>query len=291
MEYFIIINNPKSLIYELSQMSIEETISIVKKNIVFIGKEIIDPLSNDPKYAFIGTGFIAEINKIYHIITARHVVLNPNTKQFDDDLIIFFNKKSGNIGSRKIEDIKNRIQVNWITHTNDNIDIAIIPFGFNPDEDDISLIPEDMLLNFNNLRELYDVYYLSYQPNIKIGDKVTPIIRTGTISLLNDDKTLYLDGQVFPGNSGSPVFIKPVPFSFNESGMVIGSNPHNNKLIGLIGEYVPYQDVAYSKQTGRVRVVFEENTGLSKVWSVDLILEIIESDSFKEQIERIPHKK
>jgi predicted oxidoreductase (fatty acid repression mutant protein) len=59
------------------------------------------------------------------------------------------------------------------------------------------------------------------------------------------------------------------------------------KFIGIIGEYVPYREVAISAQTGRARVIFEENTGLSKVWSVDFIKEIIDSDKFKEQLKKI----
>lgn len=59
------------------------------------------------------------------------------------------------------------------------------------------------------------------------------------------------------------------------------------KFIGIVGEYVPYQEVAISNQTGRPRVVFEENTGLSKVWSVPFIKEIIESSAFKQQLGKV----
>jgi len=52
----------------------------------------------------------------------------------------------------------------------------------------------------------------------------------------------------------------------------------------LYQSYVPYQEVAISTQTGRPRVVFEENTGLSRVWSVNFMKEIMESPLFKEQI-------
>ncbi len=61
-------------------------------------------------------------------------------------------------------------------------------------------------------------------------------------------------------------------------------------LIGIIGQSVTYQEVARSTQTGRARVIFEENTGLSKVWSVDFIKEIIDSDKFKEQLDKILDK-
>lgn len=62
------------------------------------------------------------------------------------------------------------------------------------------------------------------------------------------------------------------------------------KFIGIIGEYLPYQEVAISTQTGRKRVVFEENTGLSRVWSVNFIREIVESNTFKQQLDKVVKK-
>ena len=59
------------------------------------------------------------------------------------------------------------------------------------------------------------------------------------------------------------------------------------KFIGIIGEYIPYQEVAISTQTGRPRVVFEENTGLSKVWSITFMRDIVESDVFKQQLDKV----
>jgi len=47
-------------------------------------------------------------------------------------------------------------------------------------------------------------------------------------------------------------------------------------LIGMVSGYVPYQDVAYSLQTKRPRVIFEENTGLAVVVPVDRIAEVVE---------------
>lgn len=62
------------------------------------------------------------------------------------------------------------------------------------------------------------------------------------------------------------------------------------KFIGIIGEYLPYQEVAISTQTGRKRVVFEENTGISRVWSVNFIREIVESNTFKQQLDKVVKK-
>lgn len=153
--------------------------------------------------------------------------------------------------------------------------------------DDILVIPDDAFLSSDNFYEIFDIFFLSYQPGIAIQKKISPIIRTGTISLMNQDNTFYVDAAVFPGNSGSPVFINPSAIRSGEKGFTIGRDTLGGKFIGIIGEYLPYQEVAVSNQTGRPRVVFEENTGLSRVWSVSFIHDIIESKDFKDQLDRI----
>lgn len=206
----------------------------------------------------------------------------------DDRLCAFFNLKGdGGIGTRRIKEIKTRFGVDWIFHNKAEVDIAIIPLGLDPEKDDVKVMPDNLFLASDSLFELYDVFFLSYQPGVKFGAKISPIIRSGTISLINEDNTFYIDASAFPGNSGSPVFLKPSPIRFDGHGISIGGDKLGGKFVGIIGEYIPYQEVAISSQTGRPRVVFEENTGLSKVWSVSFITTILESDAFKSQLERL----
>lgn len=119
------------------------------------------------------------------------------------------------------------------------------------------------------------------------NDRIRPIYRVGTVSLVLPDKTFYIDGAAFPGNSGSPVFVRPEPTGFADSGPPVFPAPNSGKFVGVVGEYLPYQEVAISSQTQRPRVVFEEHTGLSRVWSIDLIEEIINSSSFRTQLMRL----
>ncbi len=72
-----------------------------------------------------------------------------------------------------------------------------------------------------------------------------------------------MDSLVFPGNSGSPVVLKPVAVHLMDNRFTIGQvNPA--LLLGVVFEYVTYSEVAVSTQTGRPRVSFEENSGLAK---------------------------
>lgn len=101
------------------------------------------------------------------------------------------------------------------------------------------------------------------------------ILRSGVIARIHDmlegySSDFIIDAPVFPGNSGGPVIIKP------ELTYITDTKPQKlSRLIGLVKSYIPYQDVAISPQTGRARVIFEENTGLTNVEPVDYIIETI----------------
>ena len=251
-----------------------------KKIITFLGK-ITREGKAEPK----ATGFFIRIGGIIHLITAKHVVTDRETNQPDNEIVAFFNSREGGVIGLPIKDVMEKDGTSWIFHTNSEVDIAIIPFPLNKEKYDVKVIPDDIFLPIESLFELYDVFFLSFQPGTKFETRVAPIIRSGTISRLNDDKTFYIDGAAFPGNSGSPVFLKPSPIRFDEKGISLGGDTLGGKFVGIIGEYIPYEEVAVSVQTGRPRIVFQENTGLSRAWSVNYIKQIIESEQFKSQID------
>lgn len=57
----------------------------------------------------------------------------------------------------------------------------------------------------------------------------------------------------------------------------VGGTPTINKayLLGVVRDYIPYIDTAFSLQTKRPRVTFEENSGLADVIPADYIEETI----------------
>jgi len=266
-----------------------ELIKDIKKTIVFIGK--LTP--NGP--IITATGFLISNKGYFYLVTAKHTIVQKVESKFtgeleDKDLCVFYNTKDGKIKARPINEIKKKFGVEWIFHKDNEVDLTVIPFGFDPTNDDVKTIQNELFLESDHLFEIYDVFFMSYQPGISYKH-VLPIVRTGTISLIQDDKTFYIDASAFPGNSGSPVFLTPSPIRFGEKGVSIGGDKLGGMFIGIIGEYLPYQDVAISTQTGRPRVVFEENTGLSRVWSVSYIQEILKSDLAKEQLKKLLERK
>ncbi len=238
------------------------------------------------------SGFFIDVQGITYLVTAKHVIYDKKTNSLKDhNLCIFTSSKVENtIYLEPIIRIKTKFSVDWIFHENEVVDLAIIPFASDPAKTAVLRIPPDQFAVIDQLFELNDIFFISYQPGIKFENNFNPIIRNGTISIINKDKTFYIDGFAFPGNSGSPVFFKPKGFNYTEKGMEMGFHPLNGKFIGIIGGYITYSDVAVSIQTGRPRIRFEENTGLSIVWSVDYLLEIIESDALKNQITVLKEK-
>lgn len=260
-----------------------KVIDEIKKTVVFLGS-----LNDQQKPRFYGTGFLIQIEGIFHLVTAKHVIFDSQRSELtDSNLIAFFNRKDGQIGGRLISDIKKDFGVDWIFHTKKEVDVAVIPFGLDLAADDVKVIPSKLFLPSNRIFELYDIFFLSYQPGIEPTKQISPVFRNGIVSTKNDDNTFYVDASAFPGNSGSPVFLKPSPIRFDQNRIALGGDPLGGKFIGIIGEYVPYQEVAVSLQTKRPRVVFEENTGLSKVWPVEFINQIFESNNFKQQLSKM----
>jgi len=168
----------------------------------------------------------------------------------------------------------------WKGHYFKKVDVAVIPVNF-------SLFQtEEMQVNFfidtkhtqdtagmksKGFSEGDGIFALGYPVSL-IGDKSNSVIvRGGTIARIRDTfknplEPFLVDTTVFPGNSGGPVINKPEMISIE------GTKPVNDaNLIGIIASYVPYRDFAVSKQTGNVRVIFEENSGLSNIFTVDCI--------------------
>jgi len=264
--------------------SMKNLLTDLKKSVVFIGDIIEEKGAGGKKINLYGTGFLVKIQDIYYLITAKHLVIDPVTRALKDgDMYIFLNAKKGNMNFRKVQDIKKSFKVEWILHGNPEVDIAIIPWPIDLANDDAMVVSEELFTKSDRIFELYDVFFISYQPGIEITSRIAPVLKTGTVSTINSDKSFYINASAFPGNSGSPVFLKPSPLRFDENNISAGGNNLDGTFIGIVGNYITYQEVAVSVQTRRPRIVFEENTGLSKVWPVEFILEILNSDVFKAQ--------
>jgi len=183
-------------------------------------------------------------------------------------------------------------QFEWVRHPNPTIDVAVtgIDLGFLKTRGmRVAYFSSDThAATVSTLRESGvsegDFAYVLGFPLGLVGQKrMAVIVRSGSIARIRDAlhegmDTFLLDASVFPGNSGGPVVSKPETISIE------GTTAENRSmLIGIVLAYVPYRDEAVSRQTGKTRVIFEENSGLAMVHPVDFIDQAID-----EHIRRFP---
>jgi S1-C subfamily serine protease len=116
------------------------------------------------------------------------------------------------------------------------------------------------------------------------------IARRGSIARLSDvfesaATTFLIDSLVFPGNSGGPVISVP-----NLTAIEGTKSQGAAYLVGVVRGYLPYRDVAVSQQTGEVRMITQENSGLAEVIPVDYIDETIRAAKAAESKRLAPPK-
>ena len=131
------------------------------------------------------------------------------------------------------------------------------------------------------LSEGLGIFVMGFPMNLVGQAQDYVIVRQGCIARVRDSletpaaiKTFLIDSFAFPGNSGSPVVVRPeVP----EAQFPGEKAPIKTAyLLGLVRSYLPYTDMAISPQTKHLRVTFEENSGLTEVIPAEYIDEAIE---------------
>jgi hypothetical protein len=146
---------------------------------------------------------------------------------------------------------------------------------------EITPLPSDLLPTEDDLRKWHvsegdDVLALVYSPNISSERPSEALVRQGVISEFRErDDTFLVSLLIFPGNSGAPLFLKRSALHFDfDSGAEFGAvNPLY--LMGVLTQYISYQELAISPQTKRPRVMFEENSGIARVVSSGRIRELL----------------
>jgi hypothetical protein len=121
-----------------------------------------------------------------------------------------------------------------------------------------------------------DVLALMFYPNAAPDRPSSPIVRQGVIAEAEEQtNTLLLSLTVFPGNSGAPVVLRPTAIHWGQGTALSLGVVNPPLLLGVVIEYVPYDEPAISPQTKRVRVMFEENSGLTLIVRSERISELM----------------
>lgn len=221
-----------------------------------------------------------------YLITNKHVV------DGFDNILLRFNSKDGS----GVKDMPCTLRVGKIEcfsrHPSESVDIVACKLhGGNVqsvanlswfDIDDNALTLSQM--QSSGVDEGCFVYAIGFPMGLVSDSIKSPIVRLGCISRIEDafggigDSSYYVDAQTFPGNSGGPIVSRP------ELASVAGTN-HNARanLIGILNSYVPYVDSLVSQQTGEIVMVHRENSGLTKVFPVDRIKEVVDIEEHRAQ--------
>lgn len=252
--------------------------------------------------SWIGTGFLfgmlsvkrenedEQVERKYHVflVTNKHVLNNQK------NIFLRFNPQSGQSATDfPATLIDGKGDPLWTGHPIKEVDVAVLSininmidsagmkFGIFTSDNDILLKKQ---LMENEVSEGDFIYVLGFPMGLMPSDRQHVIVRSGIIARIRDlyeerSSSFTVDSLVFPGNSGGPVVYKPEIVSIQGTKTL-----KRAALIGIVKSYIPYQDVAISQQTQRPRIIFEENSGLANVETVDKILETIEADKVKRNV-------
>lgn len=230
----------------------------MKKTIVMIGEPRSNMLSARP----VGSGTLIRNENRFFVITVKHVI-----KTISDPLIIF-NDVKGRIKGYRTSYLKSELGSEWKYHHDNEVDLAAIRFGYEEGDDDVRIIPSDMFIEFKDIIDGEDVFFMGFPLGLTNLNMITPAVRQGCVSLkLNSEtkigeiryapKTIIIDGQVSRGNSGSPVFRKSAP-------------SRTPILFGIVTSHI--ESIILDLHGNPIA---KENSGLGIVSSADHIIDLI----------------
>ncbi len=261
--------------------------------VVFIGIDEHGP------FVPLGTGFLGYVTTdgflFQQIVTARHVIEPIEAKR----ICIRINTRDGRVEHTYT------LKSDWEFHPDEKVDIAVCPSHTPPERYDVAHIHLE--------RELVTPELIT-EETIGVGDDIfmagmftrhlgeqrnRPIVRTGTIAAMADEKVSTSRGMVdaylvearsIAGLSGSPVFVHMAPLRVLPGGQVSASKGRIHYFLGVMqGHYVTKDptDVA----SPDVEVPGDMSTGIGVVVPGEKVLEVVNLDKFKSQREAIVAKK
>lgn len=263
------------------------------ENILFTTVRIEASLPNNSTST--GTGFVFNYvrnDKQYlFIVTNKHVIKNSIKGK------LTFNQSDGEkpiLGKVFTIDYSN-FESQWIGHSQDDVDVAIMPFG--PVYNELSnkgvqiffksitpdLIPSDKLLR-EDIDAVEDIVFVGYPNDIYDRRNLLPVVRRGItatpVSIDFEGKPAFLiDASIFPGSSGSPVFLCNIgSYSPKGKGLIAGSRIF---FLGIVASVFTRKDLNTIElidiPTGKIPVVATtQMLDLGIVYKSIVIKELIE---------------
>ena len=214
-----------------------------------------------------------------YLVTNRHVL-------FENDVLFLRCNPAANAPAKDYPLVlHDQGRPVWFGHPDPSVDVGVVPIKIQKlraDGMQVAYFADDRdvagteKLRSSGVSEGDHVYVLGFPMGMVGGSRNSVIVRGGVLARVRDvfddpQAPFLVDAFVFPGNSGGPVVSQPEIMS------IVGTKSSPKAyLIGICFGNISYRDVAISTRTGRQRVLFEDNSGLANVHSVDCVQQCIQ---------------
>lgn len=244
--------------------------------------------AGSPEFYQIGTGFCVSPDQEEPLrlllMTNRHVIEQALAQ--DGRMFLRFlhspRDEQGRVQRMAVDLREEDKDVRWFVHRNAEVDLAVLrglgevglphppPACFGR-----HLVATPELVEQWEIRESEELFLISFYPTLIGGVPSSPIVRSALLASVEDSHSFVIECTVFPGNSGSPVFLKRTTERIRNQQLELGSAPPP-LLLGVVFAYIPYRELAISVQTRMPRIQFEENSGLARCVTFQAIHELLD---------------
>ena len=246
----------------------------------------IECKDNDGNLTGIGTGFLlsrpVEENKYkVYLVSNKHVLMET-----PKILVSFICNENGVPQHQRVH----KIEIQGVDqavkgHPNPEVDIAVMEctglLGTMDNRIYYQYVPYDILAAFNEpeLSIAENVYFVGYPDGKYDQSNNLPLMRTGMIASspkfdFNGKPQFVIDAQVFPGSSGSPVYIDLTFENMRNGRIVIGER--KVKLLGIVAQTMIRNNELLAIPSS-TNYVTQEVLGLGIVFKATAIKELVDS--------------
>jgi hypothetical protein len=176
------------------------------------------------------------------LVTAKHVFHDPERGWNPDSLQLRFSwdqDKPIDVYLGRTVQLKKGRSFLWLAHKDSLVDLAVLPLVLPPGSAGIDTIPLVPYRDFGDSNDVYagrTVWILGYPGSVGTEFWTRALIRQGIVSWISPTshgmQKYLVDAEMFPGNSGGPVFGIPAGVGKDGNLQLEGSF----KFIGIISQ-------------------------------------------------------
>ncbi len=219
----------------------------------------------------LGNGFVVSYQDKDFLVTNRHLAERRGVV-----VTVGLSSRPGTPLRYSLDQVMRSTGLTWLLAP--DADLAVVPLLL-PTEamqfaDSLELSPLEVgsFKNWDFVRQGDDVYIVGFPVFLGAGSYARPILRSGTVALKEREGEFLVDATGLPGSSGGPVFLKLYRPDERTGKLATG---RASFLVGIAGTHISYAEQAISTQTGRAKIVSEENSGLIVAYSADRIAALL----------------